>query len=411
MGRHLLSLLFVGFVYLTASVPYETLAQTEYLVRVDVQSGELEDVSNVPTVRYVLLESSSFDHRRGHYYFLGIDTMSNHLVYSLEAATGNLVGRAHLPEGDHPWDNWIGLSYSSAANTMIGLHWDADTETEYFIHFDASDGSWQKISVIPEVQWVRTDITLDEINGRCFIQLSDSLRNWTLRTVDVHSGAVLASVPFPQVHGNLLCLEYSEQLETLVALHWDSITKTEHLVHVNPSDGHMTIVSTIPDVKWIQTSNVTFDQTHNQYIMTGADEDFNGWFITLDASTGEVVSKSDFPVFENEYDNLWMMEHDQLSDTVYALRWEMETPFNYVRNPIELTYPNPTRDVAGLVLNANYEEVLLFVHNTSGQLLWKDRYTYVKQLQVDVTGLSSGVYYLTTVCDRTYNGTTKLVVQ
>jgi hypothetical protein len=411
MGTYLLTFLLTGIVCLVASVRNETMAQTEYLIRVDLETGEYKDISNIPTVHYIYLESSSFDPERGHYYFLGIDFSSQHFVYSLEAATGNLVARASMPEGENISDNWIGLTYSSAANTMIGLHWDAATETEYFIHFDAMDGSWQNIAVMPDVQWVRARITVDDINGRCFLQLSDSLRNWTLRTVDVHSGEVLASVPFPQVQGNVVCLEYSEELETLVGLHWDSIAKTEYLVHINPLVGQMSIVGAIPDVKWIQPSNVTFDQLHNRYIMVGADEDFNGWFITLDATTGELISKSDFPVFENIYDNLWMVEHDKVSDTIYALRWEMETPFSYYQNPIELLYPNPTRDHAGLVLKANYEEVLLFVHNTSGQLLWKNQYRYMKEVPVDVSSLSAGVYYLSTVCNRVYNGTTKLVVQ
>lgn len=387
------------------------LAQTEYLVHVDVRSGEIERIANIPRVRYVQLESSSFDQGRGHFYLVAADSVNNRFVCSLDASTGNLLAQTPLPDRIHQWDNWVGMTYSSKANTMVGLHWDATTETEYFIHFDGIDGSWEEVAVIPDVRWVQTSITVDDVNGRCFLLLLDSLRNHTIRTADVNTGEILASVPFPYVEGNLLGLRYSEQLETLVGIHWDSIAKTEYLVHVDPQNGQMSIVNSIPDVMWVMPSNITFDQVRNHYIMTGADEDFNGWFLTLDAATGELIHRSDFPVFENEYDNLFMLEHDRVSDSIYAVNWEMVTPFNRIQDPIELLYPNPTLGNASLVLNANYEEVILYMHSTSGQLIWKDRFSYQKHLSLPVQDLPAGVYYVSTICDRIYNGTTKVVVQ
>lgn len=117
------------------------------------------------------------------------------------------------------------------------------------------------------------------------------------------------------------------------------VAQTEYLGKLNPEIAQFTKYDSIPGIKWISVlpEFSTFDSENNRYFFQGADQDFNIYFVTLDALTGEVLHQVPYPEFPNIQSNLVELRYCESDNKIYGLHWDADLAKEYLATIDETT--------------------------------------------------------------------------
>ncbi|MFM9986468.1 MAG: T9SS type A sorting domain-containing protein [Flavobacteriales bacterium] len=116
-------------------------------------------------------------------------------------------------------------------------------------------------------------------------------------------------------------------------------TQTEYLGKLNPDIAQFTKYDSIPGIKWISVipEFSTFDSPGNRYFFRGADQNFNIYFLTMDALTGEVLHQVPYPEFPNLQSNLVELRYCEADGKIYGLHWDADLAKEYLATLDETT--------------------------------------------------------------------------
>lgn len=119
----------------------------------------------------------------------------------------------------------------------------------------------------------------------------------------------------------------------------DVCAQTEYFGIIHPVGAEYIKLDSIPGIKWI--SNIpefsTFDSENKRYFFRGADQEFNVYFITLDAVTGEVLHQVPYPLFNNQASNLVELRYCESDNKIYGLHWNADLAQEFLATLDETT--------------------------------------------------------------------------
>lgn len=389
--KKLILILFV----LQICVPLGLLAQKgkEYFVTVDPSTGHFNKVNYIPGVNWITIGPShlTFDKINQIYFFKGDDSIGQWHLYGINANNGTIKYQPLYPSFSNPRDNIVELQYDKVTQKLYGLHWDNSKQTEFLVSIDPSTGGFSIIDSIPGVKLISTVsyTVFDEKNHLFMFKGCDLFGNWKLYAVDVLTGKVISSPNFTTFSNpidNVTELKFNNTTHQLYGLHWDDTKQTEYFVSIDSGTAKINIIDSIPGVKWIHIMpNFTvIDENKNQYIFRGATANFDTYLYTIDIGTGKVVNKVDFPKVCGPDDNVIELHHDQTSNKLYALHWEV--PLTKLRDTIAC--PN-TPLYLNVPLNAKWS------NGDSGRILKPTKpgyYSYQCRLMCDSSLKKDSLY-------------------
>ncbi len=193
-------------------------------------------------------------------------------------------------------------------------------QTEYLVTVNPGNGNFTKVDSLPGVKWVSVpSSTFDNVNQHYIFRGADANNNWGLYSVDVNTGNIISNPPFP---ANVSCWEYSNSMNKLLGLRWDNSISTEYFISINTTTGAVTLIDSLPGVKWLQGEKA-FDNINNRFIFIGGDN--GNWYLySIDANNGSVIANPPIP------GNFIGLQYSNSMDTLYALHWDNSSSTEYL---------------------------------------------------------------------------------
>lgn len=187
-------------------------------------------------------------------------------------------------------------------------------QVEYFVQVDPSTCNYTILDSIPIIKWISTGTsTFDKINRRFVFHGQDNGSGNYLCSVDATNGNT-ASIP--SIPGNFGCLKFDNSTGILYGIHWVSSLSNAEFVSINPTTFTYTIIGHI-NLSSIG-SDVTFDDINHRYIISASDSIGNDRLFSIDAVTGNIVSKPTIG-------NVGGILYDKSSGNIYGIREDMST--------------------------------------------------------------------------------------
>ncbi|HEY0978913.1 MAG TPA: T9SS type A sorting domain-containing protein [Flavobacteriales bacterium] len=392
-------------------LPLSGFSQGEHLVTVDPASGIHTIVGGIEGVHWVqtMPATSVFDEVNGRFIFQGTGDGTPSQLYSVDALDGSLIHQPNFPQGTSVGDNIVELQFDNSTGTLYGLHWDASEATEYLVSIDPSTGQHTLISAIPGVTMIAilpNYTTFDENNGLYIFRGVNSSSVAKLYSIDVTTGDIVSSPSFPILADpmdNVVELQFDNASGMLYGLHWDDSEQQEYLVTVDPITGQHALVAPIPNVQWITGSPhyTTFDETNGRFIFMGGGPGIGTRLISVDVSTGDIVSSTTFPVLSNPADNVIELHADNSTGTLYALHWHPSS-VGIGHDPTEgvvRVHPNPFDERTTVRLDRVHDRIRLDVFDAQGRMVRSMEERNVQWIDLDRKDLVAGTYHLRLSCD------------
>ena len=184
-------------------------------------------------------------------------------------------------------------------------------QTEYLVTVDPSNAAITKIDSIPGVTWIKiysTSTYCENTRRYSFIGGDDPNGNpFYLFTIDAISGKIISNPLFVD-HNKFFSLQYSGSGDILYGIVLNHPVVS--LVTVNVSTGSYSVIRNIPGL----TSLMKFivDDLHNRFIFLGPDNKGDLTLMTMDISSGNIISKVHTPRINN-------LVYNKLTDKFYAI--------------------------------------------------------------------------------------------
>ena len=184
-------------------------------------------------------------------------------------------------------------------------------QTEYLVTVEPSTAVITKIDSIPGVTWLKgfnTPAYCENKKRYTFIGGDDPNGNpFYLFTIDAISGNTIANPLFSD-HNRFINLQYSGSGDILYGIILNYPIAS--LVSVNTTTGNYSIIRNIPDLTSI--IKLLVDDLHNRFIFLGPDEAGDLTLMTMDISSGNIISKVHTPRINN-------LVYNKLTDKFYAI--------------------------------------------------------------------------------------------
>ena len=144
-----------------------------------------------------------------------------------------------------------------------------------------------------------------------------------LYSIDISDGSIIDSPDFPPAgftgsNGNINLLEVNEVTGELYALHWNSNLSQEFFVTIDPNNGAVTIIDSIPNVNLVQLSFSALDSQNGVFYFVGGVNNANLKLYSIDISTGAVIANPNFPP-SGFTGNIVELNINPLTEQLYAL--------------------------------------------------------------------------------------------
>ncbi|MCD6067717.1 MAG: Secretion system C-terminal sorting domain [Bacteroidetes bacterium] len=201
-------------------------------------------------------------------------------------------------------------------------------QLEYLVTVDPSDISFVKIDTIPTVAWITLmPASYDQEHQRYIFRGADSNFNWKLYTLDAPTGAVLHDPVFPGTldpGDNILYPQYSDSLDHLLGVYWDNSAGVAIFGTIDLASGAFFGLDSIHGMTSILES--TYDNNANRYFLRVADANGIYQLLSIDASSGTIVSSVACSMppngffhgmcFSNSLNKLFALHWDPVSQTI-----------------------------------------------------------------------------------------------
>lgn len=297
-------------------VPPPELAQTEYEVTVDLETGTLKKKYMIPRVRW-MYSQPGYNETTGEHTFVGMWERGQSPIFLY---TYNRAG-ARIASPEIPFPTSISaMHYSRSTGILYGI---IVRDGKYSLaQIDRNTGVPSIIQEITEAAALG-DFTIDEANQRLYASGVDTER--VVWTIDLHTGKVLQRAP-SQTYG----LAYDNASRTLFAL--ESVTdvvtyeSSFTLCALNPATGGLTRLHPISGVSGLGMDRPAINENDTVYMFVGIDKTPQSYIFSVNAATG-TVKKTPIPtggVLERH--NTAFPHYDNKRKKLYAMYWQAAVP-------------------------------------------------------------------------------------
>lgn len=194
---------------------WDDTAQTEYLVTVDLQTGQTQSVSALPGVKFIEVGVSTFNSNDHRFIFIGRDAALQRYLYEVDAINGQILSQALLTDSTY----YRGMQYDLTTNQLYAL-WAVEDTTQgttplpssyfdtYLVTIDLATGQPTLVDSVPLLSGFMTGIQVgstdfDQATRTLVMVARDDTSDMKLRLIDVSTGQVISSVAFPTVTSEL----------------------------------------------------------------------------------------------------------------------------------------------------------------------------------------------------------------
>ena len=322
----------LSFVCLFWVSTFRVQAQVETLVSIDPLTGIHTVIDTIPDVNWIVAgmqRASTYDEASGHYIFIGLDSLYDSFLYTVDAPTAGVVSNPSFPEV-YMGNNQNDLQFDSNTGILYALHFgwpDTDLRT-----IDPATGAHTIINTLPSVNMMDVSgdyTTFNENDHQYIFKGYDFGMNKRLFTLDAVTGDVLFSPLFPALANpsdKLHQLRYSNSMNTLFALYEDYANQLVYFGSIDQSTGLFAVIDTLDDVDevLIQEHYSTFDEINQHFIFAGKSFDGTKRLYSVDATNGAIVSNPEFFIGLNTAENIIELHFDNTTGNLYALHWDID---------------------------------------------------------------------------------------
>lgn len=367
-----------------------TLAQTEYLVKVDPSNGSYSKVDSIPGVTFILLfDAVAIDKVNSHFTFIGSKDQVNWKLFTLNEDDGSIIYNPSLINGN----SIIALAYSTPG-TLYGLVANAGIFSIGI--FNIQTGAFSKIA---DTQIEAAQMVIDDKDH--YIFLSGSLNgNFVLATFDMATGNVVTQVPFSNVT-NLVYDNLANKLYGVAYNTNNSGNTIKSLVTVDPATGKVATVADLPgEINGVYQGEQTFNENAQTYILAALDVNGVSSLYSIDANKGNVIYQVPESM-TNDYnkDNVIMYRYDNNLQQLYALHWEakkinpVDTDSSCTVNLQIKLYPNPFGNKLMIQKNVTTCNIRMNLFNAIGQLILVGKVISDGTNQIQLNNIAKGAYF------------------
>jgi len=388
-----------------------TVAQTEYLVKVDPETGVYTKIDSIPGVMYIyMFNYSVFDERDHNYIFYGTYDQVNDYLFTIDAVTGKIVSKAPFPQfADHSaLQNFI---YANSIKTLYGFY--TTNGSQFLASIDPAIGNYSLIKQLTGLSSINESVFCNAKQQMIFAGV-DTAGNSVIGTLDVSTGNVLSIKPVPYIQD----IQYNNKLGQLYCLYrppggW-------YIGSIDTATGTVKILNALGSIEGIYQGETTFDEINNRYIISASDTNSVSYLYTADAATGNVIYK--VPALETSnvgQDNIIQYRFDNVSGNLYALHWEAHTKRNTDSTGTAGTsstrpfvvYPNPVTGNGRIFLDTLYSEVVFMVYDALGRLVRTQKSSNASFIDISRGNLASAIYFYRIANNRKTLATGKIIFE
>jgi len=299
----------------TYGLVWDNAVTTEYLVKVDLQTGQLYDSLPLAGVNAISIASSGINSNTHRYVFVGIDFSGNKRLYNVDALTGQILSEPVLPNDEF----YRALQYDLNTNTLYGLlgKWDSTQSqtsggfTQYkndlfLVKVDTLTGGYTFVDSMPVLSGFNTaiqvgSIDFDQLSGTFIMVASDDTSGFRLMLINANTGQVYSNTLFTDLVYELECDNqiFARQAYTDNTTSVDLADKIAWQVYPNPTNGPLNVI--MPDAQRMVGLRI-FDQ-QGRNILTRLEENIpsslnigslpSGLYqVVVETESGNILTKS-----------------------------------------------------------------------------------------------------------------------
>ena len=193
-----------------------------------------------------------------------------------------------------------------------------------------------------------------------------------------------------------------------------TFSQTLYLIKADESAGTFNNVNSIPGAEWVAVgpNSTTFDGKNERYIFAGSPDDITFSLYSLDAKTGNIITKAPYPVSFNSPEHL-ELQYGNSTNTLYGLHWDNNGKAELVSVDLttgaytsiaplpgvaaidyfSTTFDNNHNLIIFVGTDANGNVCLYSVSVSSGAIVTKPKVSKISNIQYDnITGNLYGIY-------------------
>ena len=380
-------------------------AQTEYIVTVNQNDGTISKIDSIPGIVYLQLNSATYNQFSKEYIVIGTKDPSQSPVYlyTLDAISGNVLFNPVLQDAN----KFMGIRCSRLTGKIYGIINDGGVYRLVLIN--KLSGTYSNITDIPGISAVG-DIVIDEIHQLLYLRAVDNNPSFAIITINLNTGNILSHVPTQRVF-NFTFDNISNKIFALAGRPGSTPGNTIiSICTVDPVSGTYVDIADLPNVENILSSDhQTFDENDHIYLFAGKELQTPGIFLySIDATNGNIINKVHTPASGGiGADNLIFFRYDNNFNKLYALFWEAHTikpPPPVIDSSCDLIlatkiYPNPSNHILIINKNPTVCKVFMNMYNMIGQMTIRSKIINDGLNKIQLSNLSSGIYYYELISD------------
>lgn len=226
---------------------------------------------------------------------------------------------------------WILISFFVITNILYSqecksyaLHWDINENKEFMTHIDPITGDVIILDSIPGIETIQHGFSaINADQGFYYFYGLDADYIGKLYSMNLQNGSIENAVIFPpsNINGNIIEMHYHPFTGLMYGLHWDMIEEMEYFISIDPQNGQVVKIDSLPDVHLIQLDFSALNHLNDRFYFMGIDYNNDSRIYTLDINNGEIIDNPIFPANDinggvNE------LEVDPLRGNLYSLHYD-----------------------------------------------------------------------------------------
>ncbi len=435
------------FTNLLYALHWDNVAEMEFLVSLDPQTGAVDTVAGLPNVQMIQSDFSALDYFNDKYYFSGIDFDNNARLYTIDLKTNRIIADPVFPENSIA-GGVNELEIDILRGTLYGLHYDQEEMAEYLIRIYPNSGAVEKMSLIPDVQMIQSGFSALNSHDQQYYFLGINSNNEALLyTIDLSTGATINAAEFATgLNGSLNGLRFpvitpvvSNMSETSICINDSSLIQAPQ----NFQSYQWSNNSTLPQIYVADSSEysvvltkdygcqvVIYPLQMNLYdcgdIVGTLEQTLDGCYFDSEMVAlrfiDEIETTADFVnlrwnfitieldtfqfdmTYPAQSEGLYQIgigfNCDNKSETEYFYEMidiQAQNPTGLAENPVSKNikvYPNPAQLALNIEMSQLPSDAQVEIYNAHNKLVNTFQLSETNLNKIDIQDLSSGLYIL-----------------
>lgn len=383
-------------------------AQEEYLVEINPNDGSMKKIAHIPVVGWIRAINYTYNEDKKEYTFIGYNKAGEDMrLYTVSAAGGGVVSQPqiNLPEEDNP-ANFI---YDPVDKVLCGIYWNAARREEYFVKVNTVTGSFDSLSIFPEVHWILPHTQCLNVNNHSYSFIgSDSFDVSRIYTVDIDSRVVTASSVYEDsMHVRYMTYDKFLDRYLMICDVYVEDGRRWFLFEIDINTAEKKLITEFPINKFMYGYSHTYNNKESRLLLVLGNMEGVPDLYTISGKDGAVVHKTPIDRGRLE-DNLVCFEYDTDKDRIIALFWEDSV--SNVQEDIDI-YPNPWRDVLTIDLKRHSQLASVRVTDAAGKTILILQQMYSGIITLQRPDVATGIYYITVMDKNTVLATKRVWIE